>query len=185
MATSQSKYGRRFDEEFKREVAALAWRPGARQEQTARGLWAAAPAACRAGRSSPAAVSPHRARPSFLLPLGFSVAELERRIRAPERENADLRGQSTLLEKSGRHLLRTPAMKRATIQRLAGPTRGTQALPGARRGARAPLAPSKGSRRVRAPRPAPGSERKARERFEASGRTGGSARLGRGVAACG
>ena len=38
MATSQSKYGRRFDEEFKREVAALAWRPGARQEQIARGL---------------------------------------------------------------------------------------------------------------------------------------------------
>ena len=33
MSTTQSKYGRRFDEEFKREVAALASRPRARQEQ--------------------------------------------------------------------------------------------------------------------------------------------------------
>ena len=31
MATSQSKLGRRFDEEFKREVAALASKPGAKQ----------------------------------------------------------------------------------------------------------------------------------------------------------
>ena len=38
MSTTQSKYGRRFDEEFKREVAALASRPGAKQEQVARDL---------------------------------------------------------------------------------------------------------------------------------------------------
>ena len=38
MATTQSKYGRRFDEEFKREVAALASKPGAKQEQVARDL---------------------------------------------------------------------------------------------------------------------------------------------------
>ena len=38
MGTTQSKYGRRFDEEFKREVAALASRPGAKQEQVAHDL---------------------------------------------------------------------------------------------------------------------------------------------------
>ena len=38
MATSQSKFRRSFDEEFKREVAALASRPGAEQEQVARDL---------------------------------------------------------------------------------------------------------------------------------------------------
>ena len=38
MSNTQRKYGRRFDEEFKREVAALACRPGARQEQIARDL---------------------------------------------------------------------------------------------------------------------------------------------------
>ena len=38
MATTQSKDGRRFDEEFKREVAALASKPGAKQEQVARDL---------------------------------------------------------------------------------------------------------------------------------------------------
>ena len=35
MATSQSKYGRRFDEEFKREVAALASKPSATNKQVA------------------------------------------------------------------------------------------------------------------------------------------------------
>ena len=38
MSNTQSKYGRRFDEEFKREVAALACKPGAKQEQVARDL---------------------------------------------------------------------------------------------------------------------------------------------------
>ena len=38
MSNTQSKDGRRFDEEFKREVAALASRPGAKQEQVARDL---------------------------------------------------------------------------------------------------------------------------------------------------
>ena len=38
MAITQSKYGRRFDEEFKRQVAALASQPGAKQEQVARDL---------------------------------------------------------------------------------------------------------------------------------------------------
>ena len=38
MATTQSKFGRRFDEEFKREVAALASRPGSTNEQVGRDL---------------------------------------------------------------------------------------------------------------------------------------------------
>lgn len=38
METTQSKFGRRFDEEFKREVAALASELGAKQEQVARDL---------------------------------------------------------------------------------------------------------------------------------------------------
>ena len=38
LSITQSKYGRRFAEEFKREVAALACRPGAKQEQVARDL---------------------------------------------------------------------------------------------------------------------------------------------------
>ena len=38
MATTQSKFGRRFDEEFKREAAALASRPGASDTQVARDL---------------------------------------------------------------------------------------------------------------------------------------------------
>jgi transposase-like protein len=38
MATTQSKQGRKYDEEFKREVAALASKPGAKQEQVARDL---------------------------------------------------------------------------------------------------------------------------------------------------
>ena len=38
MSMTKSKYGRRFDEEFKREVADLASKPGAKQEQVARDL---------------------------------------------------------------------------------------------------------------------------------------------------
>ena len=99
MATSQSKYGRRFDEEFKREAAALASRPGARQEQVARGLGVSPYSVSRwkklygdgdhaRGAAVPAS-SP-----------GVSVQELARRIRALERENADLRAQRTILKKA-------------------------------------------------------------------------------------
>ena len=38
MSITKSKHGRRFDEEFKREVADLASKPGAKQEQVARDL---------------------------------------------------------------------------------------------------------------------------------------------------
>ena len=99
MATSQSKFGRRFDEEFKREVAALACRPGARQEQVARDLGVSPYSVSRwkklygsAGDGSGASPTPSA--------LGVSVQELERRIRALERENADLREQRTILKKA-------------------------------------------------------------------------------------
>ena len=92
MSTTQSKDGRRFDEEFKREVAALACRPGAKQEQVARDLGV-----------SPYSVSRWKklygglsASPSS----GVNVQELERRIKALERENAELREQRAILKKA-------------------------------------------------------------------------------------
>ena len=90
MATTQSKYGRRFDEEFKREVAALASKPGAKQEQVARDLGVSAYSVSRWKQQ----YSPASAASSA---PGVSVAELERRIRSLERENADLREQRTIL----------------------------------------------------------------------------------------
>ena len=94
MSTTQSKYGRRFDEEFKREGAALACRPGARQEQVARDLGVSPYSVSRwkklysRGQSAPVSAS------------GVSVQELERRIKALERENADLREQRAILKKA-------------------------------------------------------------------------------------
>ena len=94
MSTTQSKYGRRFDEEFKREVAALACRPGARQEQVACDLGVSPYSVSRwkklYGGGAPAAVSS----------AGVSVQELERRIKALERENAGLREQRAILKKA-------------------------------------------------------------------------------------
>ena len=93
MATTQSKFGRRFDEEFKREVVALASRPGASDTQVARDLGVSLYSVGRwkklYGPTPEAASAP-----------GVSVAELERRIRALERENADLREQRTILKKA-------------------------------------------------------------------------------------
>ena len=94
MSNTQSKYGRRFDEEFKREVAALASRPGARQEQVARDLGV-----------SPYSVSRWKklyggGLPAVVSISGVSVQELERRIKALERENADLREQRAILKKA-------------------------------------------------------------------------------------
>ena len=93
MATTQSKFGRRFDEEFKREAAALASRPGASDTQVARDLGVSPYSVGRWKKlfgPAPAAVSAP----------GVSVQELERRIRALERENADLREQRTILKKA-------------------------------------------------------------------------------------
>ena len=93
MATTQSKYGRRFDEEFKREVAALASKPGANQEQVARDLGVSSFSVGRWKRRY-ATTPPASSTP------GVSVTELERRIRALERENADLREQRVILKKA-------------------------------------------------------------------------------------
>ena len=93
MATTQSKFGRRFDEEFKREVVALARRPGASDTQVARDLGVSPYSVGRWKKlygPAPAASSAP----------GVSVQELERRIRALERENADLREQRTILKKA-------------------------------------------------------------------------------------
>ena len=92
MATTQSKFGRRFDEEFKREAAILASRPGASDTQVARDLGVSPYSVGRWKKLyglAPAAAVP-----------GVSVQELERRIRALERENADLREQRTILKKA-------------------------------------------------------------------------------------
>ena len=92
MSITKNKYGRRFDEEFKREVTDLASKPGAKQEQVARDLGV-----------SPYSVSRWKklygglpAAPSS----GASIQELERRIKALERENADLREQRAILKKA-------------------------------------------------------------------------------------
>ena len=96
MATSQSKYGRRFDEEFKREVAALASKPGASNEQVALDLGVSSWSVSRWKRQY-AGGSEHA--PGEAAPTA-GVVDLERRIRALERENADLREQRTILKKA-------------------------------------------------------------------------------------
>ena len=99
MATSQSKFGRRFDEEFKREVAALASRPGARLEQVASDLGVSPWSVSRWKRQYGGSESTPSGSASTSS-SGVSVQELERRIRALERENADLREQRTILKKA-------------------------------------------------------------------------------------
>ena len=101
MATSQSKFGRRFDEEFKREVAALASRPGARLEQVASDLGVSPWSVSRWKRQYGGGENtPGKAAAAATSAPGVSVQELERRIRALERENADLREQRTILKKA-------------------------------------------------------------------------------------
>ena len=101
MATTQSKYGRRFDEEFKREVAALASKPGTKQEQVARDLGVSAFSVARWKKQYGSAPAPASAP-------GVSVQELGRRIRALARENADLREQRTILKKAVAIFSETP-----------------------------------------------------------------------------
>ncbi len=97
MSITKSKYGRRFDEEFKREVAALASKPGAKQEQIARDLGVSSYSVGRwKQRYAPATSESAAATPA----TAAGVAELERRIRTLERENADLREQRTILKKA-------------------------------------------------------------------------------------
>ena len=92
MSITKSKYGRRFDEEFKREVAGLASRPGAKQEQVARDLGVSPYRVARWKKqyaTAPASASP-----------GVNTQELERENRALRRENEDLRQQRAILEKA-------------------------------------------------------------------------------------
>ena len=92
MRTTQSKYGRRFDEECKREGAALANQPGANQEQVARDLGVSPYSVSRWKKlyaGGPAGSS-----------LGVNPQELERENRAWRRENEDLRQQRSILKKA-------------------------------------------------------------------------------------
>ena len=74
-------------------MAALASKPGAKQEQVARDLGGSAFRVARWKKQSGDA-------PAASSAPGASVAELERRIRTLERENADLREQRTILKKA-------------------------------------------------------------------------------------
>ena len=102
LAATQSRCGRRFDEECQHAVAALASKPGAQQEQVARAL----------------GVSPHGVarwqqqygRASAASAPGVNVAELARR--AGTRENAGLREQRTLRGKKAVAIFSEPPRQR-------------------------------------------------------------------------
>ena len=102
LPNTQSKYGRRFDEEFRREVAARACRPGAKLEQVARDLGVSPWSVSRWKKQYGAGDLSGGSIPATSVPAapGASVAEPERRIKALERENADLREQRTVLKKA-------------------------------------------------------------------------------------
>ena len=88
MSITRSKDGRRFDEEFKREVADLASKPGAKQEQVARDLGVSAYRVARWKKQDAAALSSSSA--------GVNPQELERENRALRRENEDRREQRAI-----------------------------------------------------------------------------------------
>lgn len=104
MTPKQSKYGRRFDEEFKREVAALASAPGATIEQVAVDLGVSSHSVARwrrrfrapneAAVASGAVTAPRPAVPTA------SAAEWERENRALRRELAEVRQQREILKKA-------------------------------------------------------------------------------------
>ena len=100
MATTTTKYGRRFDEEFKREVATLASQPGATIEQVAHDLGVSAHSVSRWRRRYRAETrsGPHPPAASAALPA--SAAELERENRALRRELQEVRQQREILKKA-------------------------------------------------------------------------------------
>lgn len=103
MATTQSKYGKRFDEEFKREVAALASQPGATIEKVAHDLGVSAHSVARWRRRFRAGQNGAAPAPSSPTPRptpSASAAELEREVRALRREVAELRQQREILKKA-------------------------------------------------------------------------------------
>ena len=92
MRTTQSKYGRRFDEEFKREVAELASKPCANQEQVARDPGVSSYSVARWKKQyADASISAAR---------NVNTQELERENRALRRKNEDLRQQRSILKKA-------------------------------------------------------------------------------------
>ena len=101
MATTQSKHGRKFDEEFKREAATLASAPGKRDEEVARDLGVSAWSISRWRKQFGLSKSTGSANPApapiALLP---GAAELERQNRALRRENEELRQQREILKKA-------------------------------------------------------------------------------------
>ena len=107
MATTQSKHGRRFEDEFRQEAAALARRPGATIAQVAHDLGVSAWSVARwRRRFAPAAANGVAPAPgaapsatSWALSAS-SVPELQRQIKALQRENADLREQRQILKKA-------------------------------------------------------------------------------------
>ena len=100
MATTQSKHGRKFDEEFKREAATLASQPGRGDEEVARDLgvsaWSISRWRKQFGLSK--AVGGNPAPVPLAVPAG--AAELERENRALRRENEDLRQPREILKKA-------------------------------------------------------------------------------------
>ena len=102
MATTTTKHGRRFDEEFRREVAALASRPGATVEQVARDLGVSAWSVSRWRRRyrSTDADTTAAITPTAKAALPASAAELERENRALRRELQEVRQQREILKKA-------------------------------------------------------------------------------------
>ena len=116
MATIQSKYGRRFDEEFKREVAAPARRPGAKREPVARdpGVSAFSVARWKERDGSAPAAAAASAAGVGVAGAGTAPPHPGARERGPARAEDDPK-------RSRRPLLRAPAVKRGVIKALAGP----------------------------------------------------------------
>ena len=102
MATTQSKHGRKFDEEFKREVATLASAPGRTDEAVGRDLGVSAWSVARWRRKfgltkgSP----PPAAPPLGSAAVAPSAAEWAGQVRALQRENEELRQQREILKKA-------------------------------------------------------------------------------------
>lgn len=104
MTENKKNTGKRFDEEFKREAARLASQAGKTDEQVARDLgvsaWSVSRWRKQFGLSKAAGGVRGVPAPTATGPPTVSVAELERQIRALQRENADLREQRTILKKA-------------------------------------------------------------------------------------
>ena len=104
MATTQSKYGRRFDEEFKREVATLASAPGATDGQVGRDLgvsaWSVSRWRRRYGLSKTGVTAPGPGAAAARSAPPPSAAEWEGQVRALKRENEELRQQRELLKEA-------------------------------------------------------------------------------------